>query len=550
MSKYSLGIDFGTNSVRALIVDCATGEEVGTAVVDYPSGEHGVWLREKEPLLARQHPRDYIQSMGKAVKAALGESGVGAEEILGIGVDTTGSTPMPVDESGTPLAMRTEFENDLDAFAWLWKDHTAYAEAAEITELAKKRGEPYLAKCGGAYSSEWFWSKALRFERVAPEVAKAAANWVELCDFIPAYLVGDTDPAKLKRSSCAAGHKAMFHSQWGGLPSRAFCAELSPGLARLRDGLYDRVYASDKVAGLLNAHVAREYGLTAGIPVAVGGFDAHFGAVGAGVGVGVMVKIMGTSTCDIMVAPNDGSVPDIPGVCGIAEESVLPGMLGLEAGQSAVGDLFNWWVEKMSEGESLHEKFAEEGSRQTPGESGLVALDWNNGNRSVLTDPLLSGLLVGQTLQTKPFEVYRALVEATAFGALRIIEQIEKYGVGVKEIVCCGGIAEKSPFVMQIYSDVCNRPMKLSRSSQTCALGAAIFGAVVGGVHSSVEEAQAAMCGTKPDAYLPNASHRAVYDELYSIYKSLHDAFGVSGVTEDLHSVMKRLAKTREGARS
>lgn len=550
MSRYSLGIDFGTNSVRALLVDVETGHEVASAIADYPTGEHGIWLSEKEPLLARQHPKDYIVAMNSAVADAMRTAGIGKELVVGMGVDTTGSTPIPVDAEGVPLAFQDEFKNDLNALAWLWKDHTSHAEAEEITELAKSTNQPYLAKCGGAYSSEWFWSKALHCGRVAPRVFRAAKSWVECCDFVPGWLTGITNPRAMKRSICAAGHKAMYHSQWNGLPSRDFLSKLSSGLVELRDNLYEQAYPSSEPAGSLTAEAAERLGLMAGIPIAVGGFDAHFGAVGAGVGQGIMVKILGTSTCDIMVAPNDGSVADVPGVCGIAEESVLPGSLGLEAGQSAVGDLFNWWVEKVGSGADLHHEYSREAAKMKPGESGLLALDWNNGNRSILTDPLLSGLLIGQTLHTTAAEIYRALVEATAFGARKIMEQIEKYGVAVREIVCCGGIAEKSPFIMQIYADICNRPMKLSRSSQTCALGAAIFGAVVGGAHASAEAAQKKMCGLKTESYTPHLSARKPYDELYELYTMLHDSFGTSGSGGGLHTVMKKLITIREGARA
>lgn len=548
MARYALGIDYGTNSVRALIVDTATGEEVATHVSNYLSGQDGILLDERDPDLARQNPQDYIDGFYDCVLGAMGKAGISPDDIVGVGVDTTGSTPLPVDEHCVALGCKPEFRDNLAAQAWLWKDHTSFAEAKEITDKARENGEPYLAKCGGTYSSEWFFSKILHCERVAPDVFAAAYSWMECADFIPAFLTGQTDPKKAARSACAAGHKAMHNPIWGGLPSKEFLAKLSPGMAALHDRLYVDVSPSDQIAGYLTEAVAARSGLKAGIPVAVGAFDAHMGAVGSGIKPGTLVKIMGTSTCDIMVAPHDRELPDVPGLCGIANDTVLPGMYGLEAGQSAVGDLFNWFVKHLCPpeyaGPDAHEKLTAAAEKLNPGESGLVALDWNNGNRTILVDPQLTGLLVGQTLHTTAPEIYRALIEATAFGALRIIERLEEYGIAVEEIVNCGGIAEKSPFTMQIYADICNRPMKISRSAQTCALGAAIFGAVAGGAFPDVPSAVAKMTAVKERVFTPIPEHRAAYDELYSIYKELHDAFGV-GASCDLGSVMKRLRAIR-----
>jgi L-ribulokinase len=431
----------------------------------------------------------------------------------------------------------------LAAQCWLWKDHTSYAEAAEITE--KAQGYPYLARCGGVYSSEWFWSKILHCLRTAPEVFDAAFSWVECCDFVVGFLTGNRDPLTMKRSVCAAGHKAMFADDWGGLPSKEFLAALDPRLADLRDRLYEEAYSSDTIAGYVTDEIAAFTGLPAGIPVAVGAFDAHFGAVASGVRPGVLVKIIGTSTCDCMVHPAEEPLADIPGVCGIVMGSVLPGMYGIEAGQSAVGDIFNW-VARLT-GRS-HEELTTEASNLRAGESGLLALDWNNGNRTILVDPLLTGLMLGQTLHTTPGEMYRAAIEATAFGALTIIEQIEAYGPKVDAVVNCGGIAEKSDLVMQIYADVIGRPMRVSRSSQTCALGSAIFGAVVAGAYPDVASAQAAMTGVKELVYEPDAAAHAVYRRLYGLYRKLHDAFGRSDSAE-LGQVMKELIVIREDAR-
>ena len=554
--QFAIGVDYGTNSVRALVVDLSSGEEITTSVFDYPSGEAGILLDSSDPNLARQNPGDYFegffQSVAGAVNDAEKTSGFSAEQVVGIGVDTTGSTPIPVDQKGVALAMLDRFQGNLAAQAWLWKDHTSHAEAEEITRKAEEGGLPYLAKCGGIYSSEWYWSKILHCMRTSPEVAEAAYSWVELADYVPAFVTGNTNPDSLARSICAAGHKAMYHTDWGGLPSADFLDSLQAGLARYRYAT--AAVASNQKAGELTAEVAKKVGLPAGIPVAVGAFDAHMGAVGAGCGKGTLVKIIGTSSCDCMPAPMTEKLPDIPGLCGIVPESIMPGMYGLEAGQSAVGDIFHWFVKQLSPakygGESeAHEKLTEEAVQLQPGESGLMALDWNNGNRTVLVDPLLTGLLIGQTLHTTAAEIYRALVEATAFGALTIINRFEEYGVEVEQVINCGGIAEKNPMVMQIYADICNRPMCISRSAQTCALGAAIFGAVAAGAHPTVEAAQASMTAVKKIVYKPIPENVAVYDELYKIYSTLHDAFGTEGFSGSLSSVMKDLIAKREEAR-
>jgi L-ribulokinase len=477
-AQYTIGLDYGTNSVRCLIVNVANGAEIAAAVWTYAHGTQGVVLA-RDPNLARQHPADYLAGAEITIKQALAAAkknvkSFNASQVIGIGVDTTGSTPLPVDASGQPLVFQKKFASNPAALAWLWKDHTSVNEAAEITALAKKLRPQYLAKCGGTYSSEWFWSKLLHCLRTAPEVFNAAHSWVELSDFVPASLTGTEHSDKFIAGVCAAGHKAMWNAKWGGYPDAAFLSKLNPKLAQLRSRLTPRVHTIDRAVGGLTPAWAKRTGLTAGIPVAVGAFDCHLGAVGSGVTPGTLVKIIGTSTCDISIAANTNKLADVPGLCGIVDGSVLPGYFGLEAGQSAVGDLFNWWVNYIQpHGEKLsHRQLDEAALKLQPGESGLLALDWNNGNRTVLVDQRLTGLLLGQTLYSTPAEVYRALVEATAFGALTIINRFEEYGVKISQIVNCGGIAEKSPLTMQIYADVTGRPMKLSRSAQTCALGA------------------------------------------------------------------------------
>jgi L-ribulokinase len=552
--KYALGLDFGTNSVRALLVDLRNGRELATHVCSYPSGRAGIILDDRDPNLARQNPADYLTGIEAAVRKTLARArkavrGFDPRRIVGIGVDTTGSTPLPVDGAGTPLGLKKEFKRNPNAMAWLWKDHTGHAEAAEITARAAAEHPEYLAKCGGTYSSEWFFSKILHCLRVDPKVFDAAASWVECCDWIPAVLVGETRPDRIKRSRCAAGHKAMFNDAWGGLPSAEFLAGLDPKLGALRARLYDKTYTSDIAAGGLAPDWARKLGLPAGIPVAVGAFDAHLGAVGSGVAPGRFVKIIGTSTCDICVWPSREKLDDIPGLCGIVDGSVLPDAFGLEAGQSAVGDIFNWFVEVIQPGgpdKGSHAALTRKAAALRPGASGLLALDWNNGNRTVLVDQRLTGLLLGQTLHTRPEEIYRALIEATAFGALTIIERFEEYGVRVDDVVNCGGIAEKNPLVMQIYADVTGKEMKVARSAQTCALGSAIAAAVVARAHHDFAAAQAAMCGVKPRAYKPNPKAHAVYRELYALYRQVHDAFGTREGSPQLFNVMKDLLAIRD----
>jgi L-ribulokinase len=573
-AKYTIGLDYGTNSVRALIVAVADGREVGTAVWNYAHGTQGVIL-SRDPNLARQHPADYVRGAAITIRQGLAQArknvrGFRPAQVIGIGVDTTGSTPLPVDANGQPLAFHKKFANNPAAMAWLWKDHTGVNEAAEITALAKKIRPQYLAKCGGIYSSEWFWSKILKCLRTAPEVFHAAHSWVELADYVPAALTGTEHPTKFVAGVCAAGHKAMWNARWGGYPDKAFLSKLNPKLAQLRGRLTPRVYSIDRAVGGLTAAWAKKTGLTAGIPVAVGAFDAHLGAVGSGVAPGTLVKIIGTSTCDIAIYPNTKKLADVPGLCGIVDGSVLPGYFGLEAGQSAVGDIFNWWVNYIQPGapttvsasggtnktsrdgarrSATHEDLTVGAQKLKPGESGLLALDWNNGNRTILVDQRLTGLLVGQTLYTTPAEVYRALVEATAFGALTIINRFEEYGVKISSVVNCGGIADKSALTMQIYADVTGRPMKVSWSSQTCALGSAIAAAVVAEAHKNFVTAQKRMTGLKPKVYKPNPQAHATYRELYALYKQLHDSFGTKDGDGNLYSVMKKLIEIRERVR-
>jgi L-ribulokinase len=550
----TLGIDFGTNSVRALLVGCRDGEEFGSCVAAYPSGREGVLLDPRDHNLARQHPGDYLASMREAVRGALARAsrakGFTPQRVVGIGVDTTGSSPLPVDSGNRALGMLPRWRRNPAAQCWLWKDHTAWREAADITRLAARHRPAYLAKCGGSYSPEWFWSKAWHCKKSAPEVFRAAHSWVELSDWIPSQLAGIADPAGIVRGICAAGHKAFYSREWGGLPDKEFLSILDCGLAALRDRLYDEAHDASTVAGRLCPAWAAAFGLPAGIPIAIGELDVHYGAVGCGVGEGTLVKVVGTSSCDCAVLPLRKTVADIPGICGIVPGAILPGFHGIEAGQSAVGDIFKWWVEGVCGGDAaLHRTLSAEVAAARPGEGGLLALDWNNGNRTVLADPLLSGLLVGQTLHTTRAEVYRALIEGTAFGARAIIERLREYGVPVRRVVCAGGIAEKNPMLMQIYADATGCAMEVAGSSQACALGAAMAASVVAGAHADFPSAQQAMAAPAKGAYRPDPANRRAYGKLYGLYRRLHDAFGGLDRKADLAPVMKELLAFKEKVR-
>ncbi len=543
---FTLGLDYGTNSVRALVVRCADGAEFGSCVVPYPHGREGVLLDPRDHQLARQHPGDYLFGLKKSVRGALAAArkkrGFTAAQVIGIGVDTTGSSPLPVDRHNRALAADPRWAKNLHAQCWLWKDHTSYREAAEITALAAKIRPHFIAKCGNTYSSEWFWSKLLHCRRTAPAVFRAAWSWVELADWIPSVLAGVTAPEQVVRGICCAGHKALYSDDWGGLPDPEFLAQLDPALADLRDRLYAKAHDATQSAGRLCPEWAAQLGLPAGLPLAIGEMDVHYGAIGCGVAEGTLVKVIGTSTCDCGVVAADQVVPDIPGICGIVPGAILPGYYGLEAGQSAVGDIFKWWVEGVCAGDAArHARLTREVALQPPGASGLLALDWQNGNRTILVDPLLTGLIVGCTLHTTQAEIYRALIEATAFGARAIIERFRAYGVPIHRVVCAGGIAEKNPLLMQIYADVTGCTMLVSGSSQACALGAALSAAVLAGAHPDFPTAQRRMTSLKKISYRPRPAAQRTYDQLYALYRQVHDAFGGLNRSADLSRVMKDL---------
>lgn len=545
--QYVLGLDFGTDSVRALLIETATGREMASAVSYYPRWAKGLYC-DPDKNQFRQHPMDYIESMEAAVKGALAKMPTDSgARVVGIGVDTTGSTPCAIDRNGRPLALREEYRENPNAMFILWKDHTAVREAAEINQIAKNwGGVDYTKYEGGVYSSEWFWAKILHVLREDIQIREHAYSWIEHCDWIPALLTGVQNPAALKRSRCAAGHKAMWHQDWNGLPDEEFLTRIDPLLAGLRERLYQETYTSDVKAGNLTAEWAERLGLKPGIAVAVGAFDAHMGAVGAEISEATLVKIMGTSTCDIMIAaPEVIGDKLIAGICGQVDGSVIPGYIGLEAGQSAYGDVYAWFrqllcwpleailtetslvsrelVSKLkAEIESkILTKLAAEAAQIQSGETTLIALDWLNGRRTPYADQTLKGAVAGLTLGTSAPKFYRALVKATAFGAKAIVEHFRDEGIAINQVIAIGGIAKKSDFVMQVTADVLNMPIKVARSEQACALGAGMFGAVAAGVYSSVSEAQTRMSSGFDKTYTPQPEAAQKYQKSYQRYQEL-----------------------------
>jgi L-ribulokinase len=548
-SKDSLviGIDFGTDSVRCLIMDAARGSEEAIETALYPRWAGGRYC-DPERNRFRQHPLDYIESLQEAVKGALKKlPKSAARRVTAIGIDTTGSTPCAVDKGGTPLALTKGFQENPNAMFVLWKDHTAVAEAERINAVARGWGGTDFTKyVGGVYSSEWFWSKILHVLKTDPAVRKAAFSWVEHCDWMPALLTGTADPLTMKRSRCAAGHKALWHPEWKGLPPVEFLSRVDPLLSGLRIRLYEETFTSDVKAGNLIPEWAKRLGLEPGITVAVGAFDAHMGAVGGGITEGTLVKIMGTSTCDMMIAKRSVIASKcVSGICGQVDGSIVPGMVGLEAGQSAFGDVYAWFKELLSwplqaamprlrgalasgavklremlEGRLL-DWLAGEAEKLDPGTSSIIALDWLNGRRTPFADQTLKGAIAGLTLGSTAPRIYRALVEATAFGSRAIVDQLRKEGVRISEVIALGGVARKGGFVMQVTSDVLGMPIKVAASDQCVALGAGMLAAVAAGIHPTAQEAQKRMSGGFDTRYAPDRRRAGIYNRLYGSYLDL-----------------------------
>ncbi len=533
--KYVIGLDFGTDSCRALIVDVRNGDEVATGISFYPRWKAGLYC-DAQSNRYRQHPLDYIESMTEAVHTAL--SHLTEEEIAsicGLCFDTTGSTPALTDCNGMPLALNPEFAEEPDAMFILWKDHTAVREAEQINALMKERNLDYLLYEGGTYSSEWVWSKVLHVINTNSRVKEAVYSWTEHCDWMTGLVTGNTIPEKMLRSRCAAGHKAMWHERWL-LSSSEVLLELNPSLNRILPHLFTQTYTSDTRAGTLTAEWAGKLGLPQGIAVAVGALDAHMGAVGASVAPGVLTRIMGTSTCDIMVAEKH-EIGDrcIEGICGQVDGSVLPGFIGLEAGQSAFGDIYAWFGKFMSwplkdipEGEAKQKvmdtmliELTREAQALKLSENDIVALDWMNGRRTPYADQNVKGMIAGLTLGSTAPEVFKALVEATAFGSRRIVEHMKSQRLQIDSVNAIGGISKKAPFVMQTLADVLGMPIRIVRSQQTCALGAAMFAAVAAGVYSTVGEAMRYMGSDIEIEYRPDTERKKIYEILYRKYLQL-----------------------------
>ena len=545
--KFVIGIDYGTDSVRSVVVNTANGKIAGTSVFEYPRWKKGLFC-DPSVNQFRQHPADYTEGLEQSVKDALnGLSPEIIKNIVGITVDTTGSTPVAVDREGTPLSLKQGFECNPDAMFVLWKDHTAVKEAEEINELSRTWGGTDFTKFeGGIYSSEWFWAKVLHVLRNNPDVRKNAFSWVEHCDWIPALLTGNTNPLEIKRSRCAAGHKAMWHDDFKGLPDESFLTRLDPLLSGVRERLFSETFTSDVEIGTLSAEWAARLGLTTNVRVGAGTFDAHSGAVGGEIKPYHLVKVMGTSTCDMIVAPM-GEVGDklVAGICGQVDGSIVPGMLGLEAGQSAFGDIYAWfskllmwpvneiiakmtWLDVKTKSrikEETADRMIAELSRKAEAfpveETAIVALDWMNGRRTPDANQALKGAITGLSLGSDAPRIFKALVEATAFGSKMINERFISEGIRIDGVIAIGGVAKKNPFVMQIVADVLNMPITVASSDQTCALGSAMAASVVAGVHKDISEAQKAMGGGFEKEYKPDPVRAKKYETLFKKYKEL-----------------------------
>lgn len=534
---YVIGVDYGTDSVRSVLVDASNGNEISSAVFFYPRWKQGMFCNAAINQF-RQHPRDYIEGLEATIKECLHQPGSEVKKnVKAISVDTTGSTPGPVDKTGTPLSLLPEFENNPNAMFVLWKDHTATKEANEINEHSKKDKNNYLQFVGGIYSSEWFWAKLLHILREDEAVRTACYSWVEHCDWIPFLLTGGKNIHELKRGVCSAGHKALWAKEFGGLPPNEFFTLLDPLLDNYTDQLYTNTYCADQPAGKLSKEWADRLGLPTDVIVGVGGFDAHMGAVGGQIEPYHLSKVMGTSTCDILVAPAkdlDGKL--VKGICGQVRGSVIPGMIGMEAGQSAFGDVYAWFKNLLSwpinnfiEDEKLQEKITDkiisalsgQASKLPLNDNDELAVDWLNGRRTPDADQLLKAAVINLNLGSDAPRIFKALVEATCFGAKAIVERFNEQGIPVKGLIGLGGVAKKSPYVMQVMSDVMNMPIRIHRSDNTCAIGAAMFAATTAGIYKTVEDAMVAMGQGFEGEYYPNKKNAEYYSKRYSKYKKL-----------------------------
>jgi L-ribulokinase len=533
--NWVIGIDFGSDSVRTIIVNANSGEEIAASLFYYPRWKAGLYSNASSNQF-RQHPLDYLEGLETGIRESLKlVSEEVRQNIRGIGIDTTGSTPVAVDKSGTPLALLPEFADNPNAMFVLWKDHTSVNEAAEINQHAKKFPVNYLKYVGGIYSSEWFWSKLLHILRTDEEVRNKCYTWVEHCDWIPFVLTGGQDADKIKRGVCSAGHKGLWSDEFNGYPPDSFFSSLDPLLKGYASGISPKAFTADKPAGKLSAAWAAKLGLSENVIVAVGAFDAHMGAVGGQIEPYYMSKVMGTSTCDMLVAPTaDMHGKLIRGICGQVDGSVIPGMIGMEAGQSAFGDAYAWfkklltWPQRFNKSkenfDDILPSLGREAEKITVTEKSELAVDWFNGRRTPDANQQLKGAITGLNLASDAPEIFRAVAESTCFGAKAIIDRFVSEGIPIKGLIGLGGVAKKSPFIMQMMANITGMPIRIHKSEQTCALGAAMFAATASGIYKNVEAAMMAMGTGFEKTYSPDASFKLLYEKRYSAYKQIGHA--------------------------
>lgn len=560
MTKYTIGIDYGTQSGRAVLVDTSTGKEIATAIKTYTHGVMDEYLPDRITKLehdwALQHPTDYLEVLQVTIPAVLEEANVEPRDVIGVGIDFTACTVLPIDENRVPLCLKEEHKKNPHTYVKLWKHHAAQDEANRLNAIAEERGEEFLQRYGGKISSEWALPKIWQILNEAPDIYEEMDEFVEATDWVVSQLVG-----KVVRNSCTAGYKAIWHKQ-DGYPSKEFFKALDPRLENVIEEKFSTdIYPIGTKAGEITEEAAKLTGLLPGTAVAVGNVDAHVAVPAVGITeAGKYLMIMGTSTCDILLGEEEKIVP---GMCGVVEDGVIPGFMGYEAGQSCVGDHFEWFTENCvpasyyeeaeAKGINIHQLLTEKASKLAIGESGLLALDWWNGNRSTLVDVDLTGMMVGMTLLTKPEEIYRALIEATAYGAYTIVKAFKDSGVPINEVYACGGIAEKNAMMMQIYADVFNMNIKISASSQTPALGSAMFGAVAAGEgrggYQTITEAAEKMAKVKDEYYQPIEANVNAYEKLFTEYTRLYDYFGrgENNVMKTLKQIKSEAAKIKEG---
>ncbi len=545
-NNYVIGVDFGTDSVRAIIANAGNGQEIAASIFYYPRWRNALYC-DTSANQFRQHPLDYTEGLEFTIRQCLQQAGKDiSHAVKAISIDTTGSTPVAVNASGTPLSLLPGFEHNPNAMFVLWKDHSSVREAAEINAHAEKFPVNYLKYVGGIYSSEWYWAKLLHILRIDKEVRNQTASWVEHCDWIPFLLTGGTDIRKMKRSVCSAGHKALWAEEFDGLPPNSFFASLDPLLNGFREKLFNQTCTSDKAAGYLCPEWATRLGLDTNVIVGVGAFDAHMGAVGGQIEPYHLSKVMGTSTCDMLIAPaSDIEGNCVKGICGQVNGSIIPGMIGLEAGQSAFGDIYAWFksilewpvknllvnstiidkatAEKLQEeiSQKLIVELSAKASLLEPDENGVLAEDWMNGRRTPDANQQLKGAIINLDLSSDAPKIFYGLVEATCFGAKSIVERFMEEGIPVKGLIGLGGVAKKSPFIMQMMADVMNMTIRIHKSEQTCALGAAMFAATAAGIYEKVEDAMLAMGSGFEKTYFPNHQKVDFFQKRYLQYKKL-----------------------------